>query len=897
MTSKTKVFSLLMVGTFLSSPARAFTQTLSDNSAYFLLPGTETDYTFQNKNLDGSSDYYKINLNLKEKNGITYGADGTESISIKLPDGESQTLYYTISGDVQSVDIINKKDKMDSVSGNFIGKRIENQGSTKTSPEMGKIFGNFINVDNANGAVHNKKAVMGDIDGYFIGNKSYGIYSEGDSSNPGVIAQITGHFINNGNEKESRSGGIYLKGAGTSVATITGDFISNYNGIYNYEGNVDKITGDFINNSYGISNTNHGNVGKIESSFWANQTGVYNKGTNNKIDSITGSFIGNNRGIHNDKDAEIGEVFASFTNNNLETNQTHGAAICNVSKIGTIKGDFIANTVSQGYGGAIYNTGTIEAIINSTFAKNESLQGGAIYSTKDITIQSDAGESLFTQNTADGKSNAIYMNNASDKMILLSLNAVNGGTIVFDDAIAGKNYDISLTGDGTGKVVFDNLVENVSDLTIDNTLLRLGTKSVVSANNMSGNGTIKVDVTFADNNQIKTGVINISDNLTGEYKIIANPVNGGNADYAGASSVFLTAPNDEATFDLARVVGSPYVWGIDKENTESGYSWSLVLADYISKSQNVVPEVIAGMGLHEAAIEQTRSVVRNVRNKVASGREYCPNCGIYSAEWNGQKLRNVWVLAQGETATIDKPVKMDADIWGVEAGFDVQNDVNNTLGVFASYRKGEYDLNGKADKIRSNIGSEIDIDSYLAGLYYRYDKNMNWLFATVYGGVQQADAKTGDGIAKFDTDGIEFGASVEAGHTFALSNDLTLDPSLGLYYTQINFDDAKDNVGKEYSWKDIKHLEAELGAKLEKQIDAAKIYVKPSVIQTVTSGDSVKITGLNKLSTYDDQTLERIELGGRYGFTDALSAYGWVNYTFGSDYDATAFGVGVNYAW
>ena len=64
-----------------------------------------------------------------------------------------------------------------------------------------------------------------------------------------------------------------------------------------------------------------------------------------------------------------------------------------------------------------------------------------------------------------------------------------------------------------------------------------------------------------------------------------------------------------------------------------------------------------------------------------------------------------------------------------------------------------------------------------------------------------------------------------------------------------------------------------------------------------TSGDKVTISGLNKLSTYDDQTLGRIELGGRYGFSDALSAYGWVNYTFGSDYDATAFGAGVNYAW
>ena len=138
---------------------------------------------------------------------------------------------------------------------------------------------------------------------------------------------------------------------------------------------------------------------------------------------------------------------------------------------------------------------------------------------------------------------------------------------------------------------------------------------------------------------------------------------------------------------------------------------------------------------------------------------------------------------------------------------------------------------------------------------------------------------------------------MEAGHTFALSDTLTLDPSLGLYYTQINFDDAKDNLGKTYRWKDIKHLEAELGVKLAKQSENAKVYVKPSVIQTVTSGDSVKITGLNKLDTYDDETLGRIELGGRYGFTDALSAYGWANYTFGSGYKATAGGLGLAYTW
>ena len=301
--------------------------------------------------------------------------------------------------------------------------------------------------------------------------------------------------------------------------------------------------------------------------------------------------------------------------------------------------------------------------------------------------------------------------------------------------------------------------------------------------------------------------------------------------------------------------------------------------------------------MHEAAIEQTRSVVHNVKGKVESGREFCPACGMYSYNWDGKKLRNIWALAQGESANIDKPVDIEAKIWGLEAGFDVQSDLHNTLGVFASYRKGQYDLSGKGSKLRSNIGSEIDINSYLAGLYYRYDHNFNWLFGTIYGGMQEAEVETEDHIAKLDTDGIEFGASIEFGRTIPLARDLTLDPSVGLYYTQVNFDDTKDNVGKHYEWDDIKHLEAELGAKLEKQFDNAKVYVKPSVIQTLTDDDSVIITGLSKADTYHDQTLGRIEIGGRYGFTDALSAYAWANYTFGSSYDAYALGAGLNYAW
>ena len=49
------------------------------------------------------------------------------------------------------------------------------------------------------------------------------------------------------------------------------------------------------------------------------------------------------------------------------------------------------------------------------------------------------------------------------------------------------------------------------------------------------------------------------------------------------------------------------------------------------------------------------------------------------------------------------------------------------------------------------------------------------LFATVYGGIQRVDLKTKDGI-KSDTDGTEFGGSIELGYDYAINKTVYLTP-------------------------------------------------------------------------------------------------------------------------
>lgn len=273
---------------------------------------------------------------------------------------------------------------------------------------------------------------------------------------------------------------------------------------------------------------------------------------------------------------------------------------------------------------------------------------------------------------------------------------------------------------------------------------------------------------------------------------------------------------------------------------------------------------------------------------------------MYDVRYNNQPLKNLWVNPIYYTSNVKVSSHMDANIWGLEAGFDIQEDANNKFGAFISYRKGNYDLNGRGNNYYSTIKSEIDINSYLAGLYYRYDKNRFWFFSTIYGGVQQADIKTKDGM-KAESDGTQFAASFDLGYLFPLKNRYTLEPNIGVSYMMLDFDKIHDQTGLTANYDTLGYGEAKLALKLEKtyflEDGPAKIYVKPSIIRTFVKDDNVSITALGKLETYDNITLGRIEVGGRIALENGFSSYGSANYTYGSDYSAASFTVGLNYAW
>ena len=503
----------------------------------------------------------------------------------------------------------------------------------------------------------------------------------------------------------------------------------------------------------------------------------------------------------------------------------------------------------------------------------------------------------------------------------LTLESVNRGRIVFDDGIDGENYNIDVFGDGTGYVKFNNAVENVNRFAMNGgAVVHLGLNGRIYAQDfVSGSSSayaragaqkplLTVDVMVdRENNTVHSGAIHVNGDVAGETNVLVNALNPDVLDNKKDAVVpFLFAPNDNeetsAVFNVSRVIGSPYMWHAGKNvagTPESGNVWYLSLTDTLNPEfgktdPEVAPEVTAYISLPSAGLEQVRGLRDTLEQKTAF-------CKEGACVRDAKADRQLWVDSGYLSSTVDKPAEFDADIWGVTAGGDLQYDANNRLGVFAAYRQGDYDVSGKGSKYRSTVGSELDINSWLGGLYYRFEQNDWYAFATVYGGLQKADLKTDDGIVNTDSDGTLWSVGAEGGRKYGLSEALTLEPSFGVFYTQSEFDDIRDSAGKTASFDSLKQLEIETAVKLEYRLCqndlTSVVYIKPGLIQTITDGDEVLISGLGKTEAYHDQLLGRIELGARFGVTESLSGYGWANYTFGSSYGAAAVGIGLNYAF
>ncbi len=857
--------------------------------------------------------------------------------------------------------IYNSRSTVNSIIGDFIGNyasgdssvyggAIYNSGPSSTINSIsGDFIGNYAQSSGSSaygGAIYNStgdttisvNAPINSITGDFIRNYASGSsYASGGAINnegSGTIGDIVGDFIGNyaSGGSSVRGGAIYNSG---TIGDIIGDFIGSYasnfgsgsgsyyaygGAIYNWN-KIGNITGDFTGN-HAFSSDSSANGGAID-----------NHGT---IGNITSDFIGN----YAESTAAEGKANGGAVYTTGKITFTSGANIHFMS------GNYTKDPTRGKVYNAVYGKGTPMLTFDTTgggaWIINDNIEGGS------FPIGIDENGNLIY---ADSKYNLNFTGNdiidaatgTTTQYVAMNNDIVDAGTVTVNGTTlrfgsyqhedqSAKNWD------GKGAFVASlNDAAAVTNLSLNNGVFDIanGYLETVKLKGYSATDSfMHIDV---DPDNMSADMLNVNGNVEGVTKLIVHASS--NADIRGKGEIlFAESENDttgnEGSFVVSRVYKSPYLFDVKYDQiADNSNKWYFAMNNeenpdkYVEPEEPdvpdvptpelpdipsikpqplpgsdrpVAPEVIGAESLPAAALAQNSNMVYNIMNKVSTNRLYCPGCGFYDYYWNGEAFHNLWANAVYNTLRIKTPTDIDAEVWGIEAGGDLQHDLNNKLGLFLSYRKGNYDMSGDGKHHYSTVGSQIDIDSYLAGLYYRYDRNHWWTFATVYGGIQSVDLKTKDGI-KSDTDGTEFGGSVELGYDYAINKTLYLTPSVGAFYTQVDYDDATDSAGKIAKYNTLRQLELEVGVKLTKAFvmdeGYANVYVKPSVVQTLNDGDEVQVSGLREVNTLDDQTLGRVELGGRYGFTEQLSTYGWANHTFGDDYKASTFGLGLSYSW
>lgn len=597
--------------------------------------------------------------------------------------------------------------------------------------------------------------------------------------------------------------------------------------------------------------------------------------------------------IQNNPDADTSEYFTGT-----------GGFMHNDGTAYVYDSNFSYNSADKG--GAIYNTSNLTITGGGYSYNNAKSLGGAIYSSGMLILNSGAGL-RFTENkhifdNSSYTSNDIYMYNAD-----IFINA-DGGNVEFEGGIDGEMYNVNMAGVSENSIILKgNGIKAASNISINGTTLDL--HSGILAENLSlvNNPSIVLNVDTKDGN-LSSPQMFFEGDVSGNANIVVS-TSDESVVSPDRSVVFLEAPNDdlttESSFKVTRVITSPFMWETKVENGDGmGSTWSIYMTETPNtgggETRVLTPEVVAYIGVPSVVFEQHKNMIGNVEAKVSSNKFPAQGkFGMREDHYRNQAGLNMWVSPVYSYADVSYPVEFEADITGIDLGFDIQGDINNKLGLFGSYRKGEYEFSGTGEEYSSELSSDITDNSFILGAYYRYDKDNFWSFSTLYVGQHRTNISVEDGAVSEDVNAMQYGASFEIGHTFVPAYNLTLDPSLGIFYTGADIDTVKDDFAKTAKY-DLMHVfEGELSVKLEKTFNQgygySKVYIKPSIVQSFVIGDSVNITGLGKLDSYDNQTLGRVEVGGRIAVDSKLSIYGYANYTSGSDYSNVSAGLGVNY--
>ena len=652
----------------------------------------------------------------------------------------------------------------------------------------------------------------------------------------------------------------------------------------------------------------------VQSSGLANNTTVFSGGT---LEAQTYARLNN---LLADDGSNLNIDKGSTLSGNIVINA--GANLSGTYDYSKIFKDSVSDSGSLTFVGGFNDIITTDSLVNTADNKKLILSDGDytigsgaqdVSGWDSLTLSDNANVKLEGEIAMSSPASVINITNGSvldlaghsplTTIINGSIN--NDGTITFSHADDFADDVITVYGNYTAytnakmSVDFDPTTKKADIMLVDGDVA--GTTKVTLYKVTDGTTTDLIKFVEAPNDDNSTGayftidrVYRVAQDISDQWKIVYKD-----------KSWFVTSSDNQT--EETNGYGTSDVGDLKVEETPD----VILPNDFPSRpSKPVYPdptrtklysEALGYISLPSIGLEQTRDLVRIVSNKVVPTNTARRHCNGKRCHYHVKPINDAWIDINHRKSNIDVPVEVDAEIQSVDFGFDIQQNLHNRLGLFASYRQGKYDLSGDGEKYYSNYGSDIDIDSWMVGLYHRYDSYRVWALSTIYGGTHKVDLTTDDDVTA-DTDGIQFGGSVEAGITFRPQKRLAIEPSVRLGYNFIKYDDMSDDSGKTAEFDNIHNVEAEVGVKVEKTffrsryVQAGKLYIKPSIIQNFGKGD-VNITSLDSVEGVENQTLIRGELGGSFNLGNGWSGFGGVGYTFGSDYNASDFNLGLNYNW
>ena len=632
-------------------------------------------------------------------------------------------------------------------SGNVVGGAIYNYDTTG---EIGFILGDFIgnyamaldanNYRVSGGAISNRAGKIGTILSDFLGNYALVVNSGGQGvaiagaiENTDKIGSITGNFTGNyamthGYSVTDQSGGTAIAGA---IANIT-DSANNW-----YMSSIDSITSNF-NSNYATSQFA---IGGAIANYSSNTSS--NSPTSSSIDAIQGDFIANyascyggaisNYSYANSEyhaTSEISAIKGNFIGN---FSYVYGGAIANMggvqeysqgiatSAIGSIEANFVKNfiTVNDGgslaAGGAIYNNGTIEKILNSNFTdnfvscgevnKSKGVAGGAIYNLGTIGYINGNFTGNYAYTYSDNDSEQLPAGGAIENRGTIDVIRAdfkdNYVSVELKDMRDGNSYLISggaifnfgtigvITGDFTDNTVRIKLLNEQYDAqpyamggAICNTI---GTMTILADDR---------DVTFSGNTY--------TCELTGEGEVLA---------YGGAIMGF-----------YFQTLGD----GIINLNAEAGKSITFV-GDSTGVDANMDSvHNMSVMNINNGSDYTGTVSFRNVTDGLMNSGVFVPPSGTMN-------IYNGTVNINGAATQMEIKIADGATLNNNGAVYSTLSSLENSSGTFVNngtwYPMFDSSSNStNTAKVTSDSGSTIDIaydslDTYLAEPTYNKDRS------------------------------------------------------------------------------------------------------------------------------------------------------------------------------